>query len=62
MLFMPFLSLCRTFELLVLPDESVTILPNMVNIKRFEEKIHGNKSDIMYLGCIKVLVLYVHKL
>jgi len=26
------------------PDESVTILPNMVNIKRFEEKIHGNDS------------------
>ncbi|XP_065896736.1 glycine--tRNA ligase-like isoform X2 [Dysidea avara] len=29
-----------TFEVQVSPDESVTILPNMVNIKRFEEKIH----------------------
>ena len=23
-------------------DENVTILPNMVTIKRFDEKIHGN--------------------
>ena len=38
------LFLCSTFELQMLPDEPVTILPNMVNIKRFEEKIHGNCS------------------
>jgi len=32
---------CRSFELQLSAEESVTILPNMVNIKRFDEKIHG---------------------
>ena len=39
----------RSFELHLSTDENVTISPNMVNIKRFDEKIHGT---IIYAFCI----------
>lgn len=42
---------CRSFELQLSADESVTILPNMVNIKRFDEKIHG-MIYIIHFSCM----------
>lgn len=44
------LFLYRSFELHLSTDENVTILPNMVNIKRFDEKIHGTIIYVFYLA------------
>lgn len=47
----------RSFELQLSTEENVTILPNMVKIKRFDEKIHGT-IIICILHCM-IDVVYI---
>ena len=47
----------RSFELRLSTEENVTILPNMVKIKRFDEKIHG--TIIIYILHCMIDVVYI---